>query len=49
MDWTPNLSWIQPDLAVGGSFPVEASALLARHHGVQAVIDLREEAPQYMK
>ena len=44
MDWTPNLSWIQPDLAVGGSFPVEASALLARHHGVQAVIDLREEA-----
>ena len=42
--WAPNLSWIQPDLAVGGSFPVEAAAVLAREHGVGAVIDLREEA-----
>lgn len=42
--WTPNLSWIQPDLAVGGSFPIEAAAQLARDHGVAAVIDLREEA-----
>ena len=42
--WTPNLSWIQPDLAVGGSFPSEAAARLAGEHGVRAVIDLREEA-----
>jgi len=42
--WTPNLSWIEPDLAVGGSFPVERAACLARDHGVGAVVDLREEA-----
>jgi predicted protein tyrosine phosphatase len=42
--WAPNLSWIQPDLAVGGSFPVEQAARLAADHGVGAVIDLREEA-----
>jgi hypothetical protein len=43
-DWTPNLSWVQPDLAVGGSFPVEQAAALAREHGVQAVIDVRAES-----
>jgi predicted protein tyrosine phosphatase len=42
--WTPNLSWIEPDLAVGGSFPVERAASLARDHGIGAVVDLREEA-----
>lgn len=42
--WTPNLSWLLPDLAVGGSFPTEAAACLAADHGVGAVIDLREEA-----
>jgi hypothetical protein len=42
--WTPNLSWIEPDLAVGGSFPVERAACLARDHGIGAVVDLREEA-----
>lgn len=41
--WTPNFSWIAPDLAVGGSFPVEQAAALAADHGVGAVIDLREE------
>lgn len=42
--WVPNLSWVQPDLAVGGSFPVEQAACLAREHGVGAVVDLRSEA-----
>jgi predicted protein tyrosine phosphatase len=42
--WVPNLSWIQPDLAVGGSFPAEQTACLAREHGVGAVVDLRSEA-----
>jgi protein-tyrosine phosphatase len=42
--WTPNLSWIEPDLAVGGSFPAERTACLARDHGVGAVVDLRQEA-----
>jgi hypothetical protein len=42
--WTPNLSWILPDLAVGGSFPIERAAVLARDHGVGAVVDLRAEA-----
>ena len=42
--WVPNLSWIQADLAVGGSFPSEQAACLARDHGIGAVIDLRDEA-----
>jgi protein tyrosine phosphatase (PTP) superfamily phosphohydrolase (DUF442 family) len=43
-DWTPDLSWIQPDLAVGAAFPCEQAASLATDHGVGAVIDLRSEA-----
>jgi predicted protein tyrosine phosphatase len=43
-DWTPNLDWITPDLAVGGSFPTERAELLARAHGIGAVIDLRAES-----
>jgi predicted protein tyrosine phosphatase len=43
MTWTPNFSWIQPDLAVGGSFPVERAAELAERHGLAAVIDMRTE------
>jgi hypothetical protein len=43
-EWVPNLSWILPDLAVGGAFPVERAAALAGEHGVGAVIDLRSEA-----
>jgi len=42
--WTPNFSWITPDLAVGGCFPPAEAAALARDHGVGAVIDARAEA-----
>ena len=38
-----NFDWITDRLAVGGSFPVEFTAELARSHGVRAVVDLREE------
>jgi protein-tyrosine phosphatase len=41
--WVPNLSWIEPDLAVGGSFPCGKAASLAADHGVGAVVDLRAE------
>jgi predicted protein tyrosine phosphatase len=43
-DWAPNFSWIQPDLAVGGAFPIERAAHLAERHGVGAVIDVRSES-----
>ena len=39
-----NLSWITPELAVGGSFPAERAEQLARTLGVSAVVDLRAEA-----
>lgn len=42
--WTPNLSWVAPDLAVGGAFPPGHAARLKREHGVGAVIDARSEA-----
>jgi hypothetical protein len=42
-DWTPNLSWIAPDLAVGGSFPAGQATRLATEHGIGAVIDVRAE------
>ena len=41
--WTPNFSWIQPDLAVGGRFPIEAAERLASEHGVGGIIDVRSE------
>lgn len=41
--WAPNLSWITPDLAIGGSFPAEQAACLAGLEGVGAVIDVRSE------
>jgi hypothetical protein len=41
--WGPNFSWVQPDLAVGGSFPTAAAERLASEHGVGAVIDVRAE------
>ena len=41
---TLNLSWITPELAVGGSFPAEGAEELARVLGVTAVVDLRAEA-----
>lgn len=43
-DWQPNLSWLTPTLAVGGSFPSERIEFLTRHHAIRAVIDLRVEA-----
>lgn len=42
--WTPNLSWVTPDLAVGGSFPPGRAAELAQAHGMGAVVDVRTEA-----
>lgn len=42
--WTPNLDWITPELAVGGSFPSEQAEHLARALGLGAVVDLRSEA-----
>ena len=42
--WRPNFDWIQPDLAVGGSFPIERAAALAQEHGIGAVIDVRAES-----
>ena len=42
--WTPNLDWITPDLAVGGSFPTERAEHLAQAHGIGAVVDLRAES-----
>ena len=42
--WTPNLSWVTSDLAIGGSFPAGRAAVLAESHGVGAVIDVRREA-----
>lgn len=44
MSWTPNLDWITPELAVGGSFPAEQAEHLAQALGIGAVIDLRAEA-----
>ena len=42
--WSPNFSWIVPDLAVGGAFPPGVAAALARDHNVGAVVDVRVEA-----
>ena len=42
--WEPNLTWIIPRLAVGGSFPTERAEHLARDLGIRAVVDLRVEA-----
>lgn len=43
-DWTPNLTWLTPHLAVGGSFPTERAEDLAKAFAVAAVVDLRVEA-----
>jgi hypothetical protein len=42
--WTPNFDWVQEDLALGGSFPIEQAARLACDHGLGAIVDLRSEA-----
>ena len=41
--WTPDLDWLTDHVAVGGCFPMERAAELAREHAISAVIDLREE------
>ncbi len=38
-----DLSWLMEGLAVGGCFPLERAAELAKSHGIRGVIDLREE------
>lgn len=38
-----DLSWVTPQLAVGGSYPPAAAAHLARSLGVRHVVDLRVE------
>ncbi|MFC3070403.1 protein-tyrosine phosphatase family protein [Phenylobacterium soli] len=38
-----NLSWVTPQLAVGGALPRGGAAALAAEHGVGAVIDVRAE------
>ena len=40
----PNLSWITPELAVGGSFSSRQAEHLAGPLGVKAVVDLRDES-----
>lgn len=42
-DWVPDISWIEPDLAVGGSFPPGRAAAIVANYGVGAVVDLRSE------
>jgi protein-tyrosine phosphatase len=39
-----NADWLTASLAVGGCFPIEAAALLAREHRISHVVDLRAEA-----
>jgi predicted protein tyrosine phosphatase len=39
-----DLSWVTPQLAVGGCYPIEAAEHLARALGVGHVVDLRVEA-----
>ena len=41
--WRPTFTWIRPDLAVGGAFPIERAVCLVGDHGVGAVIDVRAE------
>lgn len=38
-----DISWITPDLALGGRFIREVCAALAREHGIRGVVDLRAE------
>jgi len=43
-DWQPDISWLTDQLAVGGCFPIERAAHLAREHRISAIVDLRAEA-----
>jgi protein-tyrosine phosphatase len=42
-EWTPDLHWLTDQLALGGCFPPERTGELASEHGIDAVVDLREE------
>lgn len=42
-DWTPDFHWLTEQVAVGGCFPMQHAARLAREHGIRAVVDLRGE------
>jgi protein-tyrosine phosphatase len=42
--WQPDLAWVTEHVGVGGSFPNNRAAELARDHEVRAVIDLRGES-----
>jgi protein-tyrosine phosphatase len=42
--WQPNLSWITPRLAIGGSFPCSRAEELARSQDIRAIVDLRAES-----
>ena len=39
-----DLHWIAEHLAIGARFPMEACESLVREHGVQSVVDVRQEA-----
>ena len=41
--WQLDLHWLTDRLAVGGWFPMDRVEDLARVHGIDAVVDLREE------
>lgn len=41
--WQADVSWLTPDLALGGCFPMEKAGMLASEHGIAAVVDLRQE------
>src|SRR5438270_3723709 len=41
--WRPDLHWLTEHVAVGGCFPIERAAVLAREHGIRAIVDLRQE------
>jgi protein-tyrosine phosphatase len=43
-EWKPDLSWISPHLAIGGSFPTARAGVLARDLAIRAIVDLRSEA-----
>jgi hypothetical protein len=45
--WEPEFSWIDDELAVGGSFPRGVAERLARECGIGAVIDVRIEASDH--
>src|SRR3982750_1777388 len=42
--WVPALHWLTDPLALGGCFPIERAADLAKAHGIGAIVDLRREA-----